>query len=52
MALGVGTLWSLALLPVVLAGIHYDVIPQEERHLQARFGAEYRSYCKRVRRWL
>ena len=52
MALGVGTIWSLALLPVVLAGIHYDVIPREERHLQARFGAEYRSYCKRVRRWL
>jgi protein-S-isoprenylcysteine O-methyltransferase Ste14 len=27
-------------------------IPAEERYLEARFGDEYRAYCRRVRRWI
>lgn len=27
-------------------------IRREERHLLARFGAEYEFYCRRVRRWI
>ncbi len=28
------------------------VIAREEPHLRETFGAEYKAYCKRVRRWL
>lgn len=47
-----GGLWGYLLLPVVLLVLHVGVIAREEAHLTARFGADYRAYRMRVRRWL
>lgn len=44
--------WALLLLPVVLVVIYITVIARQERYLQRRFGAAYREYQLRVRRWL
>lgn len=51
-ALASGLLWALVALPVVLLIVDRVVIPPEERHLEARFGDEYRAYKTRVRRWI
>jgi protein-S-isoprenylcysteine O-methyltransferase Ste14 len=50
-ALVAGTAWPLLLLPVVLAATHVAVL-REERSLERRFGAAYRSYKTSVRRYL
>lgn len=52
LALALGVIWSLALLPVVLAIVDRLVIAPEERYLEAKFGEKYREYKRRVRRWL
>jgi protein-S-isoprenylcysteine O-methyltransferase Ste14 len=45
-------LWPLlALIPAVWI-IRTQVIDREERYLESRFGAEYRAFKARVRRWL
>jgi protein-S-isoprenylcysteine O-methyltransferase Ste14 len=44
--------WILAMLVPVLPVMSYGVIAREERYLEARFGEEYRSYARSVRRWL
>ena len=47
-----GSLWLLAAyLPLVFYLALY-VIPREEAYMERAFGDEYRSYCRRVRRWL
>jgi protein-S-isoprenylcysteine O-methyltransferase Ste14 len=46
------TVWPLLLAPLVYLIMRYGVIAHEERHLEARFGDEYREYRARVRRWL
>ena len=46
------TAWPLLLAPLVFLVMRYLVIAHEETHLEARFGAEYRDYRMRVRRWL
>ena len=46
------TAWPLLLAPLVFLVMRYLVIAHEETHLEARFGAEYRDYKARVRRWL
>jgi len=51
-ALWTRSVWSLALLPLVLAAMTRLVIRREERYLDARFGAAYRDYARRVRRWI
>lgn len=43
---------ALVLLPVVLLIIRTQVIAREERYLEAKFGADYRAYKARVRRWV
>lgn len=44
--------WALLLLPVVALTLHFGMILPEERYLEAKFGAPYREYKARVRRWL
>jgi protein-S-isoprenylcysteine O-methyltransferase Ste14 len=44
--------WALLLLPVPFLVVDRVYIPCEERHLAQTFGADYRRYCARVRRWL
>lgn len=46
------TLWSLLLLPVVLAVLRRGVIEREERYLTHRFSDAYTAYRARVRRWV
>jgi protein-S-isoprenylcysteine O-methyltransferase Ste14 len=45
-------IWALILLPVVLIVIQRGAIEPEEAFLEQRFGANYISYKKKVRRWL
>jgi protein-S-isoprenylcysteine O-methyltransferase Ste14 len=52
LALALGRRGPLVLLPGVLALIDRGVIRREERYLERRFGAPYRDYRARVRRWL
>jgi protein-S-isoprenylcysteine O-methyltransferase Ste14 len=52
LALSLGMIWSLALLPLVLVVVDRLLITREERYLEARFGERYRDYRRRVRRWL
>ena len=44
--------WALVLLPVAFAALHWGAVLPEERYLEAKFGEEYLSYKRRVRRWL
>jgi protein-S-isoprenylcysteine O-methyltransferase Ste14 len=48
----VNTLWPFLFLPAVLVVIQRGVIAREERYLERKFGAEYRKYKARVRRWI
>jgi protein-S-isoprenylcysteine O-methyltransferase Ste14 len=50
-ALVAGTAWPLLLLPAVLV-VTQVVVLREERSLERRFGAAYRSYKTSVRRYL
>jgi protein-S-isoprenylcysteine O-methyltransferase Ste14 len=47
-----GSLWVIAMTLPFLVVIDYGVIVREERYLEAKFGATYRGYRERVRRWL
>jgi protein-S-isoprenylcysteine O-methyltransferase Ste14 len=44
--------WALLLLPLAFAALHFGAVLPEERYLEAKFGEEYLSYKRRVRRWL
>ncbi len=44
--------WALLMLGPVLAAVDRVAIQREERYLERTFGEEYRSYARRVRRWL
>lgn len=46
------TLWPLLFAPLIWGLMRFAVIAHEEAHLEAKFGAEYRAYKVRVRRWL
>lgn len=52
LALALGVIWALAVLPLVLLTVDRIVIAREERYLELRFGDQYRDYKRRVRRWL
>jgi len=52
LAVWLGQVANLALLPMFVAYIDRFQIWPEERVLAARFGAEYAAYRARVRRWL
>jgi protein-S-isoprenylcysteine O-methyltransferase Ste14 len=40
------------MLPLFVLYLNRFQIGPEERALQARFGAEFEDYCRKVRRWL
>ena len=44
--------WPVAFLPLVLAYLHWVVIPVEEARLREVFGERYDRYRASVRRWL
>jgi len=48
----VNSAWPLMLFPVLIVLVQRWVIAPEEAYLERRFGAEYRAYRARVRRWL
>jgi protein-S-isoprenylcysteine O-methyltransferase Ste14 len=52
LAVAVGLIWALILLPVLLVAVDRLVIAREEPYLERRFGEDYRLYKQRVRRWL
>ncbi len=52
LALWLGSLWALLLVPVSVAIVQTQVIAREEAYLAATFGAGYAAYCQRVRRWI
>ena len=47
-----GALWPWLTLVPMLAIVHWKIILREEAYLAAKFGAEYRAYKSRVRRWI
>lgn len=50
-ALLVNTLWPLMLLAPLFGVLQWGVVRREERYLETKFGAVYRAYRSRVRRW-
>lgn len=50
--LAMNWVWALVMFPVVIVLLYQLVISREERYLLGEFGDEYRSYCRRVRRWI
>jgi protein-S-isoprenylcysteine O-methyltransferase Ste14 len=46
------SVWTLLLALPVAITIRYGVVAREEAYLERRFGAAYRDYKSRVRRWL
>jgi protein-S-isoprenylcysteine O-methyltransferase Ste14 len=52
LGLGIGSPMSLAMDGVALLIVDRFVIRREEAYLEAKFGADYRDYRSRVRRWL
>jgi protein-S-isoprenylcysteine O-methyltransferase Ste14 len=51
-AFAADNVWVLPAVGVAAWCLDRFVIRLEERHLNARFGEAYRSYCAQVRRWL
>jgi protein-S-isoprenylcysteine O-methyltransferase Ste14 len=47
-----GIAWFLLLAVMAAFAVQKLAIEREERHLQARFGAQYLEYARRVRRWI
>ena len=56
MVIGLGLafdwLWAIPAAFVAALAVGRLAIAREERHLEARFGAAWRAYARRVRRWL
>jgi protein-S-isoprenylcysteine O-methyltransferase Ste14 len=44
--------WLVLLVPVTMTAVNWLAISREEHHLDIRFGAEWRAYAAKVRRWL
>jgi protein-S-isoprenylcysteine O-methyltransferase Ste14 len=44
--------WPLLVLPLVITVLTLTVVRHEERYMAAEFGDSYKTYCRRVRRWM
>ena len=51
-AILVNSLWTLLAVPIGLVLVNQLVVRREERYLERKFGDEYLSYKRRVRRWI
>ena len=51
-AMLVNSAWMLLAVPVGLILIDRTVVTREERYLERKFGEEYLTYKRRVRRWV
>jgi protein-S-isoprenylcysteine O-methyltransferase Ste14 len=51
-AILVDSVWTLLAVPIGLVLTDRMVITREERYLERKFGEEYLSYKRRVRRWI
>jgi len=51
-AIWINSLWLIATLVAALGVMARVVIPREEQYLERRFGEEYLTYKKSVRRWI
>jgi protein-S-isoprenylcysteine O-methyltransferase Ste14 len=45
-------LWFVLLVPLFMAAVTWLAILPEERHLEARFGDDWRAYKAKTRRWI
>jgi protein-S-isoprenylcysteine O-methyltransferase Ste14 len=52
LAILVDSAWTLLAVPIGLVLIDRIVVTREERYLTRKFGEEYLSYKRRVRRWV
>jgi protein-S-isoprenylcysteine O-methyltransferase Ste14 len=52
LAVALANLWILLLTPVCAWLLQRLAILPEEAYLEAKFGDDYRAYCRRVRRWI
>ena len=50
--LAIGSMWMLAAYIPLGLYLWLYVIPREEAYMERTFGENYRSYCRKVRRWL
>lgn len=50
--LAFGTFWHLLLAPLAAFATRKLAIDREEKHLESRFGNAFRSYRKKVNRWV
>jgi protein-S-isoprenylcysteine O-methyltransferase Ste14 len=48
----VGSVWMLMCVVTLFLLLDYGVVRREEQYLLQRFGDQYRSYMKAVRRWI
>ncbi|MEK7524100.1 MAG: isoprenylcysteine carboxylmethyltransferase family protein, partial [Patescibacteria group bacterium] len=51
-ALAFANVWMLFSIIPVVATLRVYAIAREEKYLEEKFGEEYRTYKKHVRRWL
>jgi protein-S-isoprenylcysteine O-methyltransferase Ste14 len=52
LGIAAGSLWILGLVLPTLMVMHIGVIAREERYLERKFGEEYLTYKRAVRRWI
>ena len=51
-AILINSVWMLLAVPIGLVLVNQLVVRREERYLERKFGDEYLSYKRRVRRWI
>jgi protein-S-isoprenylcysteine O-methyltransferase Ste14 len=52
LAVLLGLMWALLLLPLVIVAVDRLIIAREEPYLQRKFGPDYVEYKRSVRRWI